>query len=185
MIHFSFSLLSPALGSFANDEDDPATGSLAAVVVLVVGLLSTTSTTRTTALPSSTLRTLSASHCRFAPAAAVFEPNDEAEEVEPPEKASQNALPSFPNKVWLASAAYIASLCTSFSFSLSAARPANPAANDLCRAGGELGGVGYDEAGDDDDEEERTEDLPDNNDPDKPCASLKNWGRKPDARPDS
>ena len=53
-----------------------------------------------------------------------------------------------------------------------------------------MGGVGYDEAGDDDDEEEeeeeeRTEDFPDSRDPDRVCASLKNWGRKPDARPDS
>lgn len=58
------------------------------------GAGASTSTTLTTALPSSTLRTFSASHCLVAEGWAGE-----------PEKASQNALPSLLNSVWLAMAA--------------------------------------------------------------------------------
>jgi hypothetical protein len=58
------------------------------------GAGASTSTTLTTALPSSTLRTFSASHCLDAEGWAGE-----------PEKASQNALPSLLKRVWLAMAA--------------------------------------------------------------------------------
>ena len=62
-----------------------------------------TSTTRNTALPSRTLRTLSASQS----------PRDEeTEEDEDPVKASQNAFPSLRKMVWLAIAANIACCCS-------------------------------------------------------------------------
>lgn len=62
-----------------------------------------TSTTRNTALPSRTLRTLSASQS----------PRDEEEKwEEDPVKASQNALPNLRKTVWLAMAANIACCCS-------------------------------------------------------------------------
>jgi hypothetical protein len=60
--------------------------------------LESTSTTFTTALPSRTFLTLSASRPFF-------------DDDDPPENASQNALPSLDTKVWLASAATMISFC--------------------------------------------------------------------------
>lgn len=89
---------------------------------LAAGL--STSTTRTTALPSSTFRTLSASHCFHAPPvdvdaeveAALEEAEVEAEGRDcDPENASQNALPNFLSNVWLATAAAAAYISLSFS----------------------------------------------------------------------
>lgn len=64
-----------------------------------------TSTTRSTALPSRTLRTLSASQ-------SPREVEEEEVEEEDPMKASQNALPNLRNTVWLAMAANIACCCS-------------------------------------------------------------------------
>jgi len=62
-----------------------------------VVLSGSTSTTRTTALPSSTFRTLSTSQSLFD--LPDKGDNEEAVEEECPLKASQNALPSFLNRV--------------------------------------------------------------------------------------
>jgi len=64
-----------------------------------------TSTTRNTALPSKTLRTLSASQ---SPRGVEDEEEDEDEWEEDPVKASQKALPNLRKTVWLAMAASIA-----------------------------------------------------------------------------
>jgi len=89
--------------------------------VLVVSVLDTepevvaevvagsTSTTRNTALPSNTLRTLSASQ---SPREEEVEEGKEEEEEEDPVKASQNALPNLRKTVWLAIAANIACCCS-------------------------------------------------------------------------
>ena len=74
----------------------------AAAVEAVAG---STSTTRNTALPSRTLRTLSASQS----------PRDDEEDEEwegDPIKASQTALPNLRKRVWLAIAANIACCCS-------------------------------------------------------------------------
>ena len=65
-----------------------------------------TSTTRTTALPSSTFRTLSWSQSPFVPRAVADNAGDDA--VAGPANASQNADPILDNSVWLARLASIA-----------------------------------------------------------------------------
>jgi len=89
---------------FDDDEDgvDCILDTGAAAVETVAG---STSTTRNTALPSKTLRTLSASQS----------PRDDDEEEEwegDPIKASQTALPNLRKRVWLAMAANIACCCS-------------------------------------------------------------------------
>ena len=78
--------LHKSLSVFADDDDACEVEGAGA------GAGASTSTTLTTARPSRTLRTFSASHCLVA-------------EVGEPEKASQNALPSLLKSVWLAIAA--------------------------------------------------------------------------------
>ena len=71
----------------------------------VAAAAGSTSTTRNTALPSKTLRTLSASQ-------SPRDEEAEEEEEEDPVKASQNAFPSLRKIVWLAIAANIACCCS-------------------------------------------------------------------------
>jgi len=108
-----------------------------------------TSTTRTTALPSSTFRTFSASHDLVADVDAEAAVEGSAE---PPENASQKAPPSFLSSVWDAIAASIAS-CS------------------LC-ARGVLGGLGYAGTAEGDGDELEVVDLAASAPP-----SLKNAGR--------
>lgn len=67
----------------------------------MLSAIESTSTTWTTALPSNTRRTFSASRFFL----------EDAEDEEPPENASQKAEPNLLIKVWLASATTISSLC--------------------------------------------------------------------------
>lgn len=91
----------------------------ALVVMAVVVEEESTSTTLTTALPSNTFRTLSASHF-FVVELPAPAPEEVAIEEPPPENASQNAFPNFFNKVCEATTANIAACASlSFSFSLS------------------------------------------------------------------
>ena len=102
-------------------------------------LAGSTSTTRNTALPSRTLRTLSASQS----------PRDDDVEDEEwegdPVKASQNALPNLRKRVWLAMAANIA-CCCSFWDDDSEEELAEEEGSETPVLGGskgEVGGVGY------------------------------------------
>ena len=118
-----------------------------------------TSTTRNTALPSKTLRTLSASQ---SPRDDVDDEDDEDdEECEgDPIKASQTALPNLRNTVWLAMAANMAFCCSFWDGDSEEVDVLAEVAEEegsetpvLGGSKGEVGGVGYAEFDDDDEVE--------------------------------
>ena len=99
-----------------------------------------TSTTRKTALPSRTLRTLSAS--QSPPREKDEEGDDEEDEDGDPIKASQTALPNLRKRVWLAIAANMA-FCCSFWVEDSEEDDEDDEMPPLGRSEGDGGGVRY------------------------------------------
>ena len=122
-------------------ETEVAAAAAAAIEIPVeVAVAGSTSTTRKTALPSRTLRTLSASQ---SPPREKDEEGDDEDEDGDPIKASQTALPNLRKRVWLAIAANMAFCCSFWDDDSEEDELDDDEMPPLGRSEGEGGGVRY------------------------------------------